>query len=376
MSMDSQRLGAALPTGFAATQVAGAVLTIGPRQIITSCSDDAALLLGLDLSQLSNQPLRRVPAPLRRAIRQTLSSGKPIKKRDVEFTTAAGQKKAVRVSTLPRRSGRKPRPLTVMLQDLSAISGHERNLRWLDRLSKLGSLSTAMAHEIKNALVAIKTFLDLLTEKNQDTELAEIARSEIRRIESLVLSVLNYSVPRSRASSPVHVHEVLEHTLRMTQPRIGKKSIQVVRRFRAGKDVIKGDEHHLQQVFLNLILNALDAVGAKGTLTLSTETVTTARGQWPADLAPGAGLCITVHDTGPGISPEAKERLFEPFYTTKTGGTGLGLSITRGIVKEHGGAIKLESRKGHGTSVQVFLPELKWPAHRAPERASFVNRED
>lgn len=371
---NSQTLGP--PSGLATSQYAGAVLTIGPRQTITSCSDDAALLLGLDLSQLSNQPLRRVPAPLRRAIRQTLTSGKAIKKRDVEFTTAAGQKKAVRVSTLPRRLGPKPRPLTVVLQDLSGITGHERSLRWLDRLSKLGSLSTTMAHEIKNALVAVKTFLDLLAEKNQDAELADVARREIRRIESLVLSVLNYSVPRAQAAGPVHVHEVLDHTLRLTQPRIVKKSIQVVRRFRAGKDVVKGDAHQLQQAFLNLILNALDAMGGKGTLTVSTDTVATAQGRGPVGYAPGTALCVTVHDTGPGISREVKERLFEPFFSTKPAGTGLGLSITQGIVREHGGVIELESRKGHGTSVQVYLSELKGPAHRASESPPLVKRGD
>jgi signal transduction histidine kinase len=364
------------PTGIAAGQVAGAILTIGPRQTITSCSDDAALLLGLDLSQASNRPLRRVPAPLRRAIRQTLTSGKAIKKRDVEFTTAAGQKKAVRVSTLPRRLGRKPRPLTVVLQDLSGITSHERSLRWLDRLSKLGSLSTTMAHEIKNALVAIKTFLDLLAEKHQDTELAEVARREIRRIESLVLSVLNYSVPRSRAAGPVHVHEVLEHTLRLTRPRIVKKAIQVVRRFRAYRDLVKGDDHQLQQVFLNLILNALDAMGAKGVLTISTDTVTSARSHWPAELAPGSAVCVTIHDTGPGISPEVRQRLFEPFFSTKASGTGLGLSITQGIVKDHEGVIELDSRKGHGTSVHVYLPEMKGPAHRAHESHLFGKKED
>jgi signal transduction histidine kinase len=362
--------------GIAASHLAGAVLTIGPRQTITSCSDDAALLLGLDLSQSSNQPLHRVPAALRRAIRQTLTSGKAIKKRDVEFTTAGGQKKAVRVSTLPRRVGRKPRPLTVVLQDLSGIASHERSLRWLDRLAKLGSLSTTMAHEIKNALVAVKTFLDLLAEKHQDTELADVARREIRRIESLVLSVLNYSAPRSRAVGPVHVHEVLDHTLRLTQPRIVKKSIQVVRRFRAAKDVVQGDEHQLQQAFLNLILNGLDAMGAKGTLTVSTDSVATPRNQGPAGRIPGSSLCVTVHDTGPGISPEVKERLFEPFFSTKDGGTGLGLSITQGIVREHGGVIELESRKGHGTSVQVYLSELKGPAHRAPDSPPLVKRGD
>jgi signal transduction histidine kinase len=351
-----------------------AVLTIGPQQKITSCSDDAAHLLGLDLSQLTNQTLRRVPEPLRRAIRQTITSGKAIQKRDVEFTTPAGQKKAVRLSTVPGRKGRKPGPLTVVLQDLSVITRHERSLRWLDRLASLGSLSTTMAHEIKNALVAVKTFLDLLAEKHQDTELAEVARREIRRIESIVGTVLNYAAPRPRAAGIVRLHEVIEHTLKLARPRIEGKPLQVIQRFRAASDFVKADEHQLQQVFLNLILNALDAMGARGTLTISTATVSAAGGEWPLELGKGGGLRVTIHDSGAGMSADARRRLFEPFFTTKPAGTGLGLSITRGILKEHGGGIELDCATGVGTTFHVFLPEYKRTAHAASHPRSHTGR--
>src|SRR5258708_1782071 len=217
MSTGNQRYGYTEPKAWPqveaeAEQAPRAVMTIGHRQTITSCSDDAALLLGLDMAQLFNQPLRSVPAPLRRAIRQTMTSGRGVENRDVEFTTATGQKKEVRLSTVPGRAGKKPRPLTVVLQDLSAKTKHDRSLQWLDRLSSLGSLSITMAHEIKNALVAVKTFLDLLADKHQDTELAGLALREIRRIESIVGTVLDYAVPRSRAAGPVRLHDVLERT--------------------------------------------------------------------------------------------------------------------------------------------------------------------
>jgi signal transduction histidine kinase len=233
-----------------------------------------------------------------------------------------------------------------------------------------------MAHEIKNALVAVKTFLDLLAEKHQDTELAEVALREIRRIESIVGSVLNYAVPRTRAAGAVRLHEVIEHTLKLARPRIEGKPIQVVQRFKAGSDLVKADDHQLQQVFLNLIFNALDAMGAKGTLTISTGTVTAAGGEWPVELGTDGGLRVTIHDTGSGMTADARRRLFEPFFTTKPGGTGLGLSITRGILKEHGGEIELDCTTGAGTTFHVFLPEFKRIAHGAIHPRSHGGRGD
>jgi signal transduction histidine kinase len=129
--------------------------------------------------------------------------------------------------------------------------------------------------------------------------------------------------------------------------------------FAAARDLVEGDEYQLQQAFVNLFLNSLEAMSPQGLLTVTTEDVS--RSDCSGGLAGPAGrgeLQVTVQDTGAGISPEHLARLFEPFFTTKPHGTGLGLPITRGIIQEHGGEITVQSELGRGTRFAIVLPLL------------------
>ncbi len=218
----------------------------------------------------------------------------------------------------------------------------------LDRLANLGMLSAGMAHEIKNGMVAIQTFVDLLLEKNQDAELSDIVRHELRRINTIVTQMLRIAVPGPASFKTVRVHEVLEHSLRLLQPQISVKLIAVEKNYRAESDVVRGDDAQLQQTFMNLLLNAVEAMGPNGTLTVATET---------ADGENGArSLKIQIRDTGMGIAPENLARLFEPFFTTKKNGTGLGLAISHRIIHEHQGTIHAHSKAGDGTTFSILLP--------------------
>jgi two-component system, NtrC family, sensor kinase len=223
-------------------------------------------------------------------------------------------------------------------------------LRRLDRLATIGTLSASMAHEIKNALVAGKTFIDLLLEKNPDAELAGIVRREMARIESIVNQMLKFAGPERPAFVLVRLHEVIEHSLRLVQSQLEDKSIATTRAFQAASDAVSGDDFQLQQTFVNLLLNALDAMSPNGGLTVETRT-----------MASGAGLpqiLVAIKDTGAGIAPEHLGKVFEPFFTTKPEGTGLGLAISRHIIQEHGGAIEAESQPGRGTVFRIVLPTL------------------
>src|SRR5271154_4069718 len=143
----------------------------------------------------------------------------------------------------------------------------------LDRLANLGLLSASMAHEIKNGMVAIKTFVDLLLEKNQDAELGEVVRHELERINAIVTQMLRMAAPASANFKTVRVHEVLDHSLRLLQPQISGKLIAVIKKYRAESDAVRGDDAQLQQTFMNLFLNALEAMGVNGMLTINTEIV-------------------------------------------------------------------------------------------------------
>jgi signal transduction histidine kinase len=240
-------------------------------------------------------------------------------------------------------------------------SGQEFDLflRRLDRLATIGTLSASMAHEIKNALVAGKTFIDLLLEQHPDAELVGIVRREMARIDSIVNQMLNFAGPERPAFVAVRLHEVLEHSLRLVQPQLEDKAIAISRSFRAANDLVSGDDFQLQQVFVNLLLNALEAMGANGRLaieTLAPPPASAVARRSRSGQAPQ--LLVAIKDTGAGIAPEHMGQLFEPFFTTKAQGTGLGLAITRHIIQEHGGAIEVESQLGRGTIFRIVLPTL------------------
>jgi signal transduction histidine kinase len=218
----------------------------------------------------------------------------------------------------------------------------------LDRLANLGMLSAGMAHEIKNGMVAIKTFVDLLLEKNQDAELGEVVRHELERINAIVTQMLRMAAPSHAAFKTVRLHEVLDHSLRLLQPQVSGKLITVKKNYRAESETVRGDDAQLQQVFMNLFLNALEAMGPNGTLAISTETADGENGS--------RTLKIKIQDTGVGIAPENLAKLFEPFFTTKKNGTGLGLVISRRIVAEHRGEIVVESETGKGSAFTISLP--------------------
>jgi signal transduction histidine kinase len=218
-----------------------------------------------------------------------------------------------------------------------------------ERLAGIGTLAAGVAHEIKNALVTGKTFVDLLLEKHPEAELAEIVRREMGRIDTLVARMLKYSGVKRPPTAAVSVHEVLDYSLRLVQSRMENSHIALSREFRADSDRITGDGSELEQAFVNLFLNALDAMGNSGTLTVSTASL-------PGSAADSPTLQILIHDTGLGIPAADLDRLFEPFFTTKPDGTGLGLAITRWIVEAHRGGVSARSTPEHGTTFEVRLP--------------------
>ena len=237
----------------------------------------------------------------------------------------------------------------VVLHDLTPVHKLEHNIHRLDRLANIGTLSASLAHEIKNALVAVRTFVDILLEKNQDAELAEVVSREMKRINSLISQMLRVAHPARQVFGTVRVHELLEQCLRLMRHPVQEKLIKVTRHFEAQTDVITGNEFQLEQAFMNLLLNALEAMGPNGELHISTRVLT-------AESSDPARLHICFRDTGIGIPPENMGRLFDTFFTTKKNGTGLGLSITRRIIEEHHGEVTVESEINRGTIFCVTLP--------------------
>lgn len=325
----------------------------------------ATLMGGTDLLQAfkevrSRAPLDVLPAPFRTFVTEAVAAGKPIGPRTVGLPPERDRKGLMLgITAVPLDEGGRAHPrVALVLNDLTSLGEFEERALQLERLASLGTLAAGMAHEVKNALVACKTFIDLLLEKHQDAELAQIARREMSRIDTIVTRTLKFAGNSTRDLTTVRAHDVLDHCLRLLERQIEDKSITLTRALEAGTDLVQGDEHELQQAFVNLLLNAVEAMSPKGTLTVTTRLHPTNGEAHQAEAEP-VQLHVIIQDTGPGIPPEVMARLFEPFVTNKPNGTGLGLAITQRIIHQHRGTVSARSAAGHGTVFTVALPVSK-----------------
>jgi two-component system NtrC family sensor kinase len=221
----------------------------------------------------------------------------------------------------------------------------QQNLQRLDRLANLGLFSASIAHEIKNGLVAVNTFCEVLLEKNENPEMAGMVRRELKRIDGLVTQMLRLAAAKPTPVAAVNIHTLLDLTLRLLEHQMNGRLINLRREYHAQSEMIQGDESRLQQAFMNLLLNAVEAMGEGGELTVATESQ-------------GGRLTVVIRDTGAGIAPENLEHIFETFFTTKKYGTGLGLAITQRVLDEHQGAIEVESEVGRGSTFTIRLPHI------------------
>jgi signal transduction histidine kinase len=325
---------------------------------VSLMTSEAAQILGLTGKQALETSVDLLPPPLKDIIEEVTHSGKPISKRQLDVTISGRRHFHLCVSVLPLRHGTEHAGLIVTLNDLTPARRLNQMLSRLDRLADLGTLSASMAHEIRNALVAGKTFVDLLVEKNKDDELTEVVQREVARIDMIVRGMLTFAGSSRASFRKLRLHDVLTNSLNLIQPQLNNRPITLEKAFEAAPDLLNGNEHELQQAFVNLFLNSVEAMSSAGTLTVRTDVVSARELADEASEIPGNAIRVRVQDTGSGIAPGELQRLFEPFFTTKDNGTGLGLAITKRIIQEHRGEIVVESVPGEGTTFSILLPAL------------------
>lgn len=230
----------------------------------------------------------------------------------------------------------------------------EAQLYQAERLAALGEMTASVAHEIRNPLGIISSTAELLRERlaryEPDNRLAQIIVEEANRLNLKVTEFLDFARPRQPNLQPCQVDKVMERSLEMLTPEIERLQISVTREYQTDGRTQVADPALLHQAFLNILLNAIQAMPEGGTLKVS--VVSGSNGQ---------GTRIRVEDTGEGMDPETLKKVFNPFYTTKEKGSGLGLPIVKSIVESHQGGIHIESSPGQGTSVTIHLPELPLP---------------
>lgn len=237
---------------------------------------------------------------------------------------------------------------------------HRDRLDRAERLAGMGTLAASLAHEIKNPLAgidgAVQVLADELPDADSRKEIMREILGQVRRLDKTVRDLLAYARPGCPDVAPCDLHQVLDRTLLLLAGDPEAKQVRVARSYGADLPLLTADGRQLGQVFLNLILNAIQAMPDGGQVRIRTECRRT-EGKSAARSFPGsAEVLVEVADTGPGIPAHLREEIFKPFVTTKHRGTGLGLSVSRRIVEEHGGRIAVECPPGGGTIFRVVLP--------------------
>jgi two-component system, NtrC family, sensor histidine kinase AtoS len=350
------------------------ILTIDESGMVTKINPLARSILHLDAdppgSVHCRDLLRDHPA-LCRILLDSLRMENPPSRFEMELKVPGRSKQILggTVSHIRNDDGRR-RGAALFFKDLTDLEGKEEQERLKERLAALGQMAAGLAHEIRNPLGNIGSTASLLKRKLNANDSGIIKLDsiiqEVGRLNHTVTQCLDYAKPVHISRQPVDLVRIARQAVQDVRTMRPRERVQVFERFGEQRTLVTGDGAQLRQVLQNLISNAFDAMEGEGTLELSS------RLEAPDDSAAGGGrkpvsfssgyLVIRVRDSGPGIPPQIRERLFFPFFTTKPGGAGMGLAVARKIVETHQGILDVESEPGKGAT---FI--LKMPLRRSGE---------
>jgi two-component system NtrC family sensor kinase len=281
------------------------------------------------------------------------------------LSTPAGEVRTVNVALAPLVT-RKFEVIgrLIIMDDITARVELEAQLSQADKLSSIGLLAAGVAHEVNTPLAVISSYTQMLAKQlqsdSQKSGLLEKITRQTFRASEIVNNLLNFSRTSGSEIGDVDVNKVIGDTLALLEHQFKVAKVELENALAPKLPAIQGNAGRLQQVFLNLFLNAKDAMPGGGTLRVATLN--------------GDSVSVSVTDTGSGIAPENIQRIYDPFFTTKTSpregqarGTGLGLSVTYGIIQEHAGKIRVDSHPGTGTTFTLDFPLSRKPVHSKAE---------
>jgi signal transduction histidine kinase len=225
----------------------------------------------------------------------------------------------------------------------------QQQLMQSEKLAAMGRLTSQIAHELNNPIYGIMNTLELLkTEippESKRNKILEMSLSETHRLSEMLRNMLSFSKPEEEVHRPIDVNELLESIVLFIDKQMRESNIDIETRFAEEIPKVMGSTNQLRQVLLNIIRNAKEAMPEGGILSLET-------------MSEDTRIIIHIEDTGIGIPKEIRDKIFEAFFTTKqeVKGVGLGLSVCYGIIKDHGGEIRVESEEGRGSAFSIILP--------------------
>lgn len=326
------------------------LLALDHQGKIAAFNNSAESILQLSAPEVIGQEASRIiPPELLDEINCSKSHNDVIEK-ETECTTLEGKKVPLEIAASSLKNEDDVFLGNVLLfKDLTEVRALRREVTRSQRLASLGRLATGVAHEIRNPLSSIKGFATYFKERYpdrpDDQQTANIMIQEVDRLNRVVGQLLEFAKPVSVKPKPISLQALLDDSIKLIKDRAAEKNISIQTQNNTLVDEALIDPDRINQILLNLYLNAIDSMESGGELKVTLLTD-----------GEDSEICIRISDTGCGISPEHLSKIFDPYFTTKSTGTGLGLAIAHNIVEALGGKINVESNKEVGTTFTVALP--------------------
>lgn len=326
------------------------LVAIDNNRKVTSLNHVAGFILSLSAAEvIGKNATQVVPEELLKLL-ENLNTEKGVVEKEIDCTVREGKVIPLEVSaTLLNDENGMFLGYVLLFKDLSEVRSLRKEIARSQRLASVGRLAAGVSHEIRNPLSSIKGFATYFKERYHDVpenqQISNLMIQEVDRLNRVVGQLHEFARPITVSKKPINVRTFLENSLKLIERQTSEANIKIQTRLDSEIDEIFVDPDRLNQVFLNLYLNAIESMkngGNLNVLLLKNEEKN--------------GIKIRVQDTGTGISEDDLTHIFDPYFTTKASGTGLGLAIAYNIIEAHDGEIKVDSRLGHGTTVTILLP--------------------
>jgi two-component system sensor histidine kinase AtoS len=335
--------------------ITSGVVTVGPDGSVATVNSAAERALGMSEDEMVPRRLGalfRDGGGLDAALRHVLRGIADRLVSETTLETMSGKTLHARVSIARMRDDQgRVLGAVVSIEDVSEVRALTDQLIRADRLAAMGELTAGVAHEVRNPLGIIKASVQLVEESGGDpkrmAEVTRVIKQEIDRLDHVIKALLDFGRPSAPALRPTDVGAVLDDVVLFTRRFAREASVAIEVERAEGLSLVMADADQLKQVLVNLVSNAVQAMGETGG-TIRVTAYDDAR-----------DVYISVADSGPGMAPEVMEKVFDPFFSTRDGGTGLGLTIVHRIIDQHGGHIEVGSAPGAGTTFTVALPVAK-----------------
>jgi PAS domain S-box-containing protein len=342
------------------------VIVVNALGEISLFNPAAERLTGLYSSSAHGNSYRCLPIALGSPLLETLETQTPRSQFETSIQVADGTSVPLVCSTaVLRHTGGSTHGALIVFSDLTRLKELEQEQRRGERLASFGALASGIAHEIKNPLVAIRTFAELLPDRFTDSDFrddfSKVVIREIARIDDLVGRLRGIAATAPQQAGTVDMRQPIADTLLLLRAQLEQTRTTVRCDFHDPAPFVAVEEAQLKQLFLNLLLNSIEAMGSGGELTVRLARKDFQGTQW---------IVVEVSDSGPGIPEAVRNNIFDPFFTTKPRGSGLGLAICRGITDAHRGVIRAENRTDRqGSTMVIEFPAVASTSSLTEEHA-------